>query len=66
MDSCSRGNLGMLASMGVLRDYRGLSMAGFGFLFKHHLILYAKLMEVCEGLDLAVHIGHFVLEVEFD
>ncbi|KAH9750075.1 reverse transcriptase domain-containing protein [Citrus sinensis] len=66
VDGCSRGNPGMAASGGILRDYRGVALAAFGSFLGHQPILYAELMAVCEGLELAARLGHSVLEVESD
>ena len=56
----------MAASGGILRDYRGVALAAFGSFLGHQPILYAELMAVCEGLELAARLGHSVLEVESD
>lgn len=66
VDGCSRGNPGMAASGGILRDHRGVTIAAFGSFLGHKPILYAELMAVCEGLELASRLGHSVLEVESD
>ncbi|KAK9217059.1 hypothetical protein WN943_005684 [Citrus x changshan-huyou] len=66
VDGCSRGNPGMAASGGILRDHRGVALAAFGSFLGHKPILYAELMAICEGLELASQLGHSVLEVESD
>ena len=66
VDGCSRGNLGMAASGGILRDHRGVVLTAFGSFLVYKPILYAELMVVCEGLELAIQLGYSVLEVESD
>ena len=66
MNGCFRGNPGMAASGGILRDHRGEFLAAFGSFLGHQPILYAELMAVYEGLDLAIQLGHSVLKVESD
>ena len=66
VDGCFRGNPGMAASGGILRDHRGEFLAAFGSFLGHQPILYAELMAIYEGLDLTVQLGHSVLEVESD
>ncbi|KAH9710420.1 hypothetical protein KPL70_013480 [Citrus sinensis] len=66
MDGCSRGNPGMAASGGILRDHHGVALAAFDFFLGHKPILYVELMAVCEGLEVATQLGHSVLEVESD
>lgn len=66
VDGCSRGNLGLSAAGGVLRDHRGMVLAGFGSFLGHQPILYAELVAVCEGLELAVQLGYSIVEVESD
>ena len=56
----------MAASGGILRDHRGVALAAFGSFLGHKPILYAELMAICEGLELASQLGHSVLEVESD
>ena len=41
-------------------------IAAFGSFPGHKPILYTELMAVCEGLELAIQLGHSVLEVESD
>lgn len=43
----------MAASGGFLRDYRGAVLAAFQYFLSHHLIIYPKLVAICEGLELA-------------
>lgn len=66
VDRFSRGNPGMAALGGILLDHRGEVLAVFGSLLGHQPILYAELMAVYEGLDLAIQLGHSVLKVESD
>ena len=54
VDDCSRGNLGMAASGGTLRDHRGVVLAAFGSFLGYKPILYTELMAMCEGLELAI------------
>ena len=56
----------MAASGGILQDHRGVALAAFGSFLGLKPILYAELMAVCEGLELASRLGHSVLEVESD
>ena len=64
VDGCSKSNPGMAASEGILCDHRGEVSAAFGSFLGYQPILYAELMAVCKGLELAVQFGHTVLEVE--
>lgn len=41
-------------------------LAAFGSFLGRQPILYAKLMVVCEGLELAAHMGYLTLEVQLD
>lgn len=41
-------------------------IAAFGSFPGHKPILYTELMAVCEGLELAIQLGHSVLDVESD
>ncbi|KAH9701287.1 hypothetical protein KPL71_024943 [Citrus sinensis] len=66
VDGCSRGNPGMAASGGTLRDHWGVVLAAFGSVLGYKSILYVELMTVCEGLELAIQLGYSVLEVESD
>ena len=66
MDGCSRGNPGIAATGGILRDHQGDVLAAFGSFLGCQLILYAKLVAICEGLELATQLGYFALEVESD
>ncbi|KAL9437128.1 hypothetical protein AB3S75_023048 [Citrus x aurantiifolia] len=54
----------MAASGGTLRDSRGELLSAFRSFLGYHMILYAELMTVHEGLELAIHLGHSILEVE--
>lgn len=56
----------MAASEGTLRDHRGVILATFGSFLGYKSILYAELMAVYEGLELAIQFGYSVLEVESD
>lgn len=49
---------------GILRDHRGVFLAAFGFFLSYQPILYAKLMVVCQGLELATQLGYLMVEVE--
>lgn len=53
MDGCSRGNPRMAALRGILRHHRGVVLAIFGSFLGCQPILYAKLINVYEGLELA-------------
>ena len=66
VDGCSRGNPGMAAFEGVLRDHQGVVLTAFGSFLGDKPILYAELMAVCEGLELVIQLCHLVLEVESD
>lgn len=64
VDDFSKGNPRILASGGVLHDSRGMPMTGFGSFLGYHLILYDELMAISEGLELAVQLGYFMLQVK--
>ncbi|KAH9684879.1 hypothetical protein KPL70_013711 [Citrus sinensis] len=66
VDDCSMGNPGMTATSGVLRDHQGVVLAAFGSFLGHQSILFAELMALLEGLDLATQLGFSNLEVESD
>ena len=66
VDGCSRGNPGMTTTGGVLRDHQGVVLAAFGSFLGHQSILFAELMALLEGLDLAAQLGFSNLEVESD
>lgn len=66
VDGCSRGNPGLAASGGLLRDHRGVVLAAFGSFLGRQPILYAELRAVCEGLEFAAQLGITMLEVESD
>ena len=66
VDGCSRGNPEMAVFGGTLWDHWGVVLAAFGSFLGYKPILYAELMAVCKGLELAVQLGHSVLAVESD
>ena len=66
VDGCSKGNPGMAATGGVLGDHQGMILVAFGFFLGHLSILFAELMALLEGLDLAAQLGFSDLKVESD
>ncbi|XP_052292028.1 uncharacterized protein LOC127900821 [Citrus sinensis] len=56
----------MATSGSILQDHRDVVLAAFGSFLGYKPILYAKLMAVCERLELAIQLGYSVLEVESD
>ncbi|KAH9687878.1 hypothetical protein KPL70_014934 [Citrus sinensis] len=66
VDGCSRGNPSLAATGGVFRDHQGVISAAFGSFLGHQSILFAELMALLEGLDLAAQLGFSDLEVESD
>lgn len=56
VDGCSKGNPGMAALRGVLRDHRSVVLATFGTFLGCHSILYAELMVVYEGWSLRLNL----------
>lgn len=47
----------MSVAGGVLRDHRGVVLATFGSFLEHQPILFAEVMIVLEGLDLAAQLN---------
>ncbi|KAL9445387.1 hypothetical protein AB3S75_018391 [Citrus x aurantiifolia] len=56
----------MAATGGVLRDHQGVILIASGSFSGHQSILFAELMALLKGLDLAAQLGFSDLEVEFD
>ena len=64
VDSCSKGNVGIVEAGRILRDHQGDILAAFGSFLGCQLIIYTELMAVCEGLELVTQLRYSVLKVE--
>ena len=53
-------------TISILHDSRGELLGTFGSFLGYRLILYAELMAIHEGLELAAHLAHSTLEVKSD
>ena len=64
MDGSSRGNPGLAATGGLIRDHLGRVLGAFGQFLGYKPILYAELQALLLGLELAVDLGCSSLIVE--
>ena len=66
VDGCSRGNLGLSTTGGVLRDGHGRLIAAFGHFLGYSPVLFSELKALLLGLEMALELGLSSLIVESD